>query len=132
PSSAYLSVLCVKRQLKRRGRRDTQRTAEKISKLRHHFEVAHRTTFQELWYSADLTKLFLKSEVESMRCIRIASTYLLACLSLILFLRAGSIAPISAANPDSNLIRVWTVGSPHTGALPRAVVPPELRQRAER
>ena len=66
-----------------------------------------------------------------MRCIRIASTYLLACLSLILFLRAGSIAPISAANPDSNLIRVWTVGSPHTGALPRAVVPPELRQRAE-
>ena len=35
-SSAYLSVVCVKRQLKRRGRRDTQRTAERISKLRHH------------------------------------------------------------------------------------------------
>jgi hypothetical protein len=66
-----------------------------------------------------------------MRCIRIASTYLLACFSLILFLRASSIAPVSAANPSSNLIRVWTVGSPHTGALPRAVVPPELRKRAE-
>lgn len=64
-----------------------------------------------------------------MRCIRITSSYLLACLALILFLRAGPVAPVSAAN--QNVIRVWTVGSPHTGALPRAVVPPELRQRAE-
>src|SRR6185295_9434775 len=67
-----------------------------------------------------------------MRCIRIASSYLLACLSLILFLHTGSTVRVRAANPSSNLIRVWTVGSPHTGALPRAVVPPELRQRAEK
>lgn len=67
-----------------------------------------------------------------MRCIRIVSSYLLACLSLILFLHASSIAPVNAANQKSNLIRVWTVGSPHTGALPRAVVPPGLRQRAEK
>src|SRR5215813_4360463 len=35
-SSAYLNVLCVKRQLKRRGHRDTPRTAEKIFKLSHY------------------------------------------------------------------------------------------------
>lgn len=67
-----------------------------------------------------------------MRCIRIVSSYLLACLSLILFLHTGSTVRVSAAKSSSNLIRVWTVGSPHTGALPRAVVPRELRQRAEK
>ena len=66
-----------------------------------------------------------------MRCIRIASSYLLACLSLILFLHTGSTVRVSAANPSTNVIRVWTVGSPHTNALPPAVVTPELRQRAE-
>src|SRR6185295_6382794 len=68
-----------------------------------------------------------------MRSARIAS--LLVVVSLILFLYASSIAPVDAARqtkPSSNLIRVWTVGSPHTDALPKAVVPPELRQRAEK
>jgi hypothetical protein len=66
-----------------------------------------------------------------MRCVRIVSgsTLIFACVLLTLF--ASSIAPVSTANPGSNVIRVWTVGSPHTGALPRAVVPPELRERAK-
>lgn len=37
----------------------------------------------------------------------------------------------SALPQKSDLIRVWIVGSPHTGALPPAVVPSELRRRAE-
>ena len=66
-----------------------------------------------------------------MRPVRIASSFLLASVCLILFFHAGSIAPVDAAKSSSNLIRVWSVGSPHTGGLPRAVVPPELRQRAD-
>ena len=71
-----------------------------------------------------------------MRCLRLTSSSLLifACVLLTLFLHASSIAPVGAATlpkSSSNVIRVWTVGSPHTGALPQAVVPPELRQRAE-
>ena len=64
-----------------------------------------------------------------MRCVRRASSSLLlvACVSL-LFLHAGS---VSANQSGSKVIRIWTVGSPHTGALPSTVVPPELRQRAE-
>lgn len=53
---------------------------------------------------------------------------------LTLFLCASSIAPAGAATTSKSsntTIRIWTVGSPHTGALPRAVVPPELRQRAD-
>lgn len=53
-----------------------------------------------------------------------------ACILLILFL----LTPVEAATlskPNNNLIRIWIVGSPHTNALPQAVVPPELRRRAE-
>lgn len=50
---------------------------------------------------------------------------LLAGVLLTLFLHA------MPSKSSSNLIRVWTVGSPHTNVLPPAVVPPELRQRAE-
>ena len=71
-----------------------------------------------------------------MRCVRVSSNHLhiFACVLLTLFLHASSNAPVGARTPsksNSNVIRVWTVGSPHTGALPAAVVPPELRQRAE-
>ena len=70
-----------------------------------------------------------------MRCARMSSRSLLilACVSLTLFLPASSIAPVGATSTKSsnNVIRVWTVGSPHTGALPQAIVPLELRQRAE-
>lgn len=71
-----------------------------------------------------------------MRCFRIASCSLLflACVSSTLFLHASSMGPVDAAThtkSSSNLIRVWTVGSPHTGELPRAFVPPKLLQRAQ-
>ena len=62
------------------------------------------------------------------------SLHILPCVLLTLFLNASSIAPVGAAvpsEPNSNVIRIWTVGSPHTNALPPAVIPPELRQRAE-
>jgi hypothetical protein len=66
-----------------------------------------------------------------MTCIRMTSSSLLPFLGflLTLFLHASSGA---STNSNSNLIRVWTVGSPLTGALPQAVVPPALRQRAEK
>ena len=66
-----------------------------------------------------------------MRCVRMSSSSvnIFACILLTLFLHTIS---ISAATPSkSNLIRIWIVGSPHTDALPPAVVPSELRQRAE-
>ena len=71
-----------------------------------------------------------------MRSVRIASGFLhlFACGLLTLFLHASSIAPADARTPSrssSNVIRIWTVGSPHTGVLPPAVVPRELRERAE-
>lgn len=58
---------------------------------------------------------------------------LLICISVLLVMHVSSTAPVRATPPQSsnNLIRVWTVGSPHTGALPAAVVPPELRRQAE-
>jgi hypothetical protein len=59
---------------------------------------------------------------------------LLICISVLLIIHLSSIAPVRAATPPqsgNNLIRVWTVGSPHTGVLPAAVVPPELRRQAE-
>src|SRR6185503_14320083 len=59
-----------------------------------------------------------------MRCHRILLIFACAFLTL----HASSTAH---TRRSSNLIRVWTVGSPHTCALPRVVVPPELRQRAE-
>ena len=60
-----------------------------------------------------------------MRCAR--SLLIFASVFAILFLHAGS----TSSKSSSNVIRVWIVGSPHTGALPPAVAPPELRQRAE-
>lgn len=69
-----------------------------------------------------------------MRCTSSSSLLIFACVLLTLFLHATSTAPVGATTlpkSSSNVIRVWTVGSPHTGALPPAVVPPELRQRAE-
>jgi len=50
---------------------------------------------------------------------------LFGCVLLTLFLHA------TPSKSGSNLIRVWIVGSPHTGALPPKILPPELRQRAE-
>ena len=70
-----------------------------------------------------------------MRSVRVASSSLplLACVLLILLLHASSNAPVGAVTRKSsnNLIRVWAVGSPYRDALPPAVVPAELRQRAE-
>lgn len=60
-----------------------------------------------------------------MRGTRIA---ILASVFVILFLHA----PATPAKAAGNLIRIWIVGSPHTGALPPAVVSPELKQRTER
>ena len=71
-----------------------------------------------------------------MRCAGLTSRspLIFACLLLTLFLYASSIVPVRAATlpkSNSNVIRVWTVGSPHSGALPPAIVPPALRKRAE-
>ena len=62
-----------------------------------------------------------------MRSVRMASSSLLlfGCILFTLFLHA------TPSKSGSNLIRVWIVGSPHTGALPPKTLPPELRQRAE-
>lgn len=57
--------------------------------------------------------------------------YIFAYVLLTLFL----LTQVNAATPAtscSNIIRIWTIGSAHTNALPPAVVPPELRRRAER
>jgi len=58
------------------------------------------------------------------------SPRIFACVLLTLFLLTSTKATTSS-EPGSNLIRIWIVGSPHTNALPPAVVPPELRRRAE-
>ena len=57
-----------------------------------------------------------------------ASTFFpfFACVLLILSLHGDA-----SAKSNSNLIRVWIVGSPYTGALPAEVVPREFSQRAE-
>lgn len=60
-----------------------------------------------------------------MRCAR--SLLIVASVFSILLLHASS----TSSQKSSNVIRVWTVGSPHTGALPPAVVPYELRKQAE-
>ncbi|HSE38122.1 MAG TPA: hypothetical protein VLG74_12535, partial [Blastocatellia bacterium] len=60
---------------------------------------------------------------------------LLAFSSLLLMIHASFMAPVGVATPSqsgNNVIRVWTIGSPHTGALPSPVVPPELRRQAEK
>ena len=63
-----------------------------------------------------------------MRCLRPASSSLplFACVLLML-----SLHPDASAKSSSDLIRIWIVGSPYTGALPPEVVPRELSQRAE-
>jgi hypothetical protein len=73
--------------------------------------------------------------MRSARLSLIATTIcFLACGLLMLVLQGSLLMPAFAAtrtNPAGNLIRVWIVGSPHTGALPPAVVPSEFRRRAE-
>ena len=66
-----------------------------------------------------------------MRRIRISSRVVFPCLFLALFLHAPAGAA-TRAKATGDLIRIWIVGSPHTGALPPAVVSPELKQRTER
>jgi hypothetical protein len=61
-----------------------------------------------------------------MRCVRIVSGSTLIFAFVLL-----TLAPVGHTKSSTNVIRVWTVGSPHTNALPPAVAPPELRQRAE-
>ena len=61
------------------------------------------------------------------------SRRIVICILLTLLLHAGSFVPVEGApsRPNNKLIRIWVVGSPHTNTLPPAVLPPELRQRAE-
>ena len=68
-----------------------------------------------------------------MSCVRIAShsPHIFTCILLTLLLNAGLAHAATPSKPSNNLIRIWTVGSPHTGELPRAEVPQDLRQRAE-
>lgn len=65
-----------------------------------------------------------------MKCLRITSSFLPIFLLALCF-HSSSAGTTTPSKSSSNLIRIWTVGSPHTGALPPAVVPSELRQRAE-
>ena len=70
----------------------------------------------------------------TMTTVRLSSRilYLFACGLLVFILHASAIAQ-AEASPQANrtVIRVWTVGSPHTNALPEAAVPTELQRRAE-
>ena len=69
-----------------------------------------------------------------MSCVRIASgsPHIFTSVLCALLLNASLLVHAATPpKPSNNLIRIWTVGSPHTGELPRAEVPPELRQRAE-
>ena len=63
------------------------------------------------------------------------SLHVVACVFVALFLHATAIVGVARAagpaKPGSSLIRIWIVGSPHTNALPPAVIPPDLKQRAE-
>ena len=65
-----------------------------------------------------------------MKCLRITLSFLPIFL-LVLFVPSSSVSTATPSKSNGSLIRIWTIGSPHTGALPRAVVPPELRQRAQ-
>ena len=57
---------------------------------------------------------------------------LFSCCLLIFILHNSVIAQAEASpKPNGKLIRVWTVGSPHTNALPPAVVPAELQRKAQ-
>ena len=63
-----------------------------------------------------------------MKCLRVTLSFL--PFLLVLFLQPSSAGTVTPSNSGSSVIRIWTIGSPHTDALPRAVVPPELRRRA--
>lgn len=55
-----------------------------------------------------------------------------SCAALIFILHGNVIAQADASpKPNSKVIRVWTVGSPHTNCLPPATVPAELQRKAE-
>ena len=59
----------------------------------------------------------------------------LANLSLLLILFSGTFGQVhadSGTEVGDHLIRVWSVGSPHTGGLPQTQVPPELNQQAQK
>src|ERR1041384_2309328 len=65
-----------------------------------------------------------------MRCLRLAALSSLPLFACVLLM----FSPIGAATPsqsNNNLIHVWIVGSPYTGALPPDVVSREFSQRAE-
>lgn len=68
------------------------------------------------------------------------SLRIVICILFTLLFHAGLGVPGDVAldvraatpsQPNSKVIRIWIVGSPHTNDLPAAVIPPELRQRAE-
>src|SRR5687768_6064023 len=65
------------------------------------------------------------------------SLRIIAVIWLILLLHIDFSAAVETASaavpsrPNSNLIRIWIVGSPHTNALPPTVIAGELHQRAE-
>jgi hypothetical protein len=72
-----------------------------------------------------------------MRSVQLFSSagprYLFTCGSLLLLLQCCAIVSTSARTLESNskVVRVWTVGSPHTGVLPPAVLPKELQRQAQ-
>ena len=68
-----------------------------------------------------------------MRCFRTASSspLVFTCVLFTLFLLPSPTGANPRAKPSNDVIRIWIIGSPHTNELPRAVVPPELRRRAE-
>ncbi len=55
-----------------------------------------------------------------------------SCGALLFIFHGSVIAQADASpKPKRTVIRVWTVGSPHTNELPRAIVPAELQRKAE-
>lgn len=68
-----------------------------------------------------------------MRRTRISSNSILVLASVFLTLSLhGPAGAATRSKAPGDLIRIWIVGSPHTGALPPPVVSPELKQRTER
>ena len=58
---------------------------------------------------------------------------LLGYSSLVLIVYGGLIAQVNAATRTraNSLIRIWIVGSPHTGELPKPIVPSQFRRQVE-
>jgi hypothetical protein len=68
-------------------------------------------------------------------CVGLRRAVALASFSLVFVLSTGTLYRASAeaiAKETGNLIQVWSVGSPFTGALPQTQVPPELARQAEK